>query len=222
MIINMRTYTKFLFIMLLSILPLCGFAQSVGDKLFAQGQQQQQIMTLAAQRKAITYFTQASKAYDSAAKKTLCQNQIKICQNTIKAAPWKKHIIHKDGEKATHEKEQQEAKVVENVDTTELSISASALELKAKGEANTITVNCNRKDWKVTTSDNWITYTINDDKLTVIAAANDEDNQRTGKVTVSCGKAKAELLITQKTRITAKSLVKGVSGFFGGSKKKKE
>ena len=71
-------------------------AQSAGDRLFKQGQELQMKQNERSQNQAIAKFTAAKKAYDSADKKSMCDNQIKICKSNIttirKNATTKKNI----------------------------------------------------------------------------------------------------------------------------------
>ena len=60
-------------------------AQSNGDKLFMEGQKLQQTRTIAAQNQAIKKFKAAKVVYTAAEKKTMCDNQIAICNSNIAA-----------------------------------------------------------------------------------------------------------------------------------------
>lgn len=210
----MKRFVIFILLFFAIILPQYVCAQTAGDKLFAQGQNQQKIMNLAAQKKAIGLFSKAKIAYDSTDKKAMCDNQIKVCNNIIKAAPWKKKtvVVH---EKVVMADGSIKEVSTEDKDATELTLSVSALECKAKGESNTITVNCNRNNWKIETPCDWITYTCNGDKLTIITTKNNENDTRNGIVKVTCGSATAELLVSQKSRATIGKGIKNVGKFVG-------
>ena len=60
-----------------------GAQKSAADKFYAQGQACMQTMTVQAQKSAISYFSKARVAYDSADKKKQCDAQIAVCRSII-------------------------------------------------------------------------------------------------------------------------------------------
>ncbi len=68
----------------LMFFTLSVLAQSNGDQLFLQGQQYQQEKTISSQEKAIKAFKAAKIIYTNQASKQMCDNQISLCQKTIK------------------------------------------------------------------------------------------------------------------------------------------
>ena len=78
----MRIVLKLCMIVALFLCTMGGYAQSVGDRLFAQGQKLQMVQTVKSQNLAISKFIAAQKAYDSSAKKSMCNNQIAICRKS--------------------------------------------------------------------------------------------------------------------------------------------
>lgn len=88
----MRIVLKLCMIVALFLCTMGGYAQSVGDRLFAQGQKLQMVQTVKSQNLAISKFIAAQKAYDSSAKKSMCDNQIAICRSNIKTLNQKQTI----------------------------------------------------------------------------------------------------------------------------------
>lgn len=58
-------------------------AQKAADNLYNQGLKLQSVMTVKSQKQAITKFTNAKKLYDSADKKTQCDNSIEVSRKII-------------------------------------------------------------------------------------------------------------------------------------------
>lgn len=78
--------TKRFYFFIITLLVVCStaFAQkSAADKFYTQGVACMKAMTIASQQKAIGFFSKAKVAYDSQAKKSLCDNQISVCRNII-------------------------------------------------------------------------------------------------------------------------------------------
>jgi hypothetical protein len=80
---NVKKILKIMLGMALMILPLSVTAQTNGDKLFLEGQQLQKVLTIDSQNQAIKKFQSAKVVYTTADKKTMCDNQITICNNNI-------------------------------------------------------------------------------------------------------------------------------------------
>ena len=79
----MKYMVRLYIIILVMCFPIGINAQSAGDRLFKQGQELQMKQNERSQNQAIAKFTAAKKAYDSADKKSMCDNQIKICKMEI-------------------------------------------------------------------------------------------------------------------------------------------
>ena len=60
----MRFILKLLMVVVFSLSAMGSYAQSIGDKLFAQGQKLQMVQTVKSQKQAISKFIAAQKAYD--------------------------------------------------------------------------------------------------------------------------------------------------------------
>lgn len=207
----MKVIIRFLLTVLISVLSLQVNAQTAGDRLFAQGQKLQLKQTVSSQKQAIAKFSAAKKAYDSATKKAMCDNQIAICRSNIKLISQKKKrtvttkqtvVIEKAGTSVPPE-------VVK--DPVKLSLSVSSMEFKSSGKKSNnheVVVNCNYDDWTYTYP-TWVDVTKNGNKLTVTADPNKTEEERSGVLTVRCYDEKAELMIYQKKPFKLKSLIGG-------------
>lgn len=112
-------------------------AQSNGDKLFMEGQKLQQTQTIASQNQAIKKFQAAKVIYATADKKTMCDNQIAICNNNIASL--------KRGTKSVSKKQEQ---TVATEPVNELSLSRNRLEFDGdKAGAFNVAVNASSLDW---------------------------------------------------------------------------
>ena len=216
----MRNFFRFTVVVLFALIALNVNAQSAGDRLFAQGQKYQMTQTEKSQNLAIAKFRSASKAYDSATKKAMCNNQITICQNnikTIRAKAANGGKRHKEKVKKTEEVEEKESQQADpEREPVKLSLSVSSVEFKAAGKKNDnheVTVNCNYDDWTYTLPD-WVQAIKNGNRLLLTASPNDTESERSGTLTVTCDDTKAELMIYQKSKFSIKSI-------FGGKKNKK-
>ena len=193
------------------------YAQSIGDKLFAQGQKLQMVQTVKSQNLAISKFIAAQKAYDSSAKKNMCDNQIAICRNNIKTLSQKQTVrnskVRKPNNVIVEDDSLALAPKVER-DPVNLYLSVSYIEFKASGKANDkheVVVNCNYDSWEFSCPE-WVQSAKNGNTLILIASANSTSEDRSGKLTVTCYDKTAELVIYQKSKFSIKSIF--------GSKKK--
>lgn len=206
----MKYFIKFILFFGLILMSQNILAQNAGDKLFAQGQKLQMTQTVQAQKQAITKFVSARKAYDSASKKTMCDNQISICRNNIKTIT-QKAKVQKKTVVVNHSQETFEEKTPEKKrDPVKLSLSVSYLEFKAAGKVSDnyeVVVSCNYEDWKYECPE-WIHVSQNDNRLVVTADPNKTNGERSGLLIVFCQSEKAELRISQKCNFF-KSLIKG-------------
>lgn len=196
----------FLFLSVLAV-TVTVQAQTAGDKLFSQGQKLQMIQTPDSQKKAIKKFEAAKKAYDSREKQAMCDNQIKICKNTIHrisptppTPPTPDEVVVKKEEDVKPQKKE----------PVTLSLSVSSVEFKSsgkKGDNHEVTVNCNYDTWTYSYPD-WISVTKNGNILTLTASANKTGEERSAVLVVECDGTKAELLLYQKNKFNLKSLIK--------------
>lgn len=213
----MRFILKLLMVVVFSLCTMGSYAQSIGDKLFAQGQKLQMVQTVKSQNLAISKFIAAQKAYDSSAKKNMCDNQIAICRNNIKTLSQKQTVrnskVRKPNNVIVEDDSLALAPKVER-DPVNLYLSVSYIEFKASGKANDkheVVVNCNYDSWEFSCPE-WVQSAKNGNTLILIASANSTSEDRSGKLTVTCYDKTAELVIYQKSKFSIKSIF--------GSKKK--
>lgn len=213
----MRFILKLLMVVVFSLCAMGSYAQSIGDKLFAQGQKLQMVQTVKSQNLAISKFIAAQKAYDSSAKKNMCDNQIAICRNNIKTLSQKQTVrnskVRKPKNVIVEDDSLALAPKVER-DPVNLYLSVSYIEFKASGKANDkheVVVNCNYDSWEFSCPE-WVQSAKNGNTLILIASANSTSEDRSGKLTVTCYDKTAELVIYQKSKFSIKSIF--------GSKKK--
>ena len=211
----MKYIVRLYIIILVMCFPIGINAQSAGDRLFKQGQELQMKQTEKSQNLAIAKFTAAKKAYDSADKKNMCDNQIKICKSNIttirKNATAKKNI-----NPVVKEEEAKEPDPLPKMDPVTLSLSVSTIEFKSSGKKDDnhqVTVNCNYDNWTYKCPE-WINVTKNGDILTLTASTNETGEERSSVFIVECNGTKAELMVYQKAKFSLKSIL--------GSKKKKK
>ena len=213
----MRFILKLLMVVVFSLSAMGSYAQSIGDKLFAQGQKLQMVQTVKSQNQAIRKFIAAQKAYDSKAKKNMCDNQIAICKSNIKTLSQKQTVRKPKVRKSKNViVEDDRAEMVPKIERepVNLYLSVSYIEFKAAGKVSDkheVVVNCNYNDWKLSCPE-WVHVAKNGNTLILTASANSTSEERSCKLTVTCYDKTAELVIYQKSKFSIKSIF--------GSKKK--
>lgn len=213
----MRFILKLLMVVVFSLSAMGSYAQSIGDKLFAQGQKLQIVQTVKSQKQAISKFIAAQKAYDSKAKKNMCDNQIAICKGNIKTLSQKQTVRKPKVRKSKNViVEDDRAEMVPKIERepVNLYLSVSYIEFKAAGKVSDkheVVVNCNYNDWKLSCPE-WVHVAKNGNTLILTASANSTSEERSCKLTVTCYDKTAELVIYQKSKFSIKSIF--------GSKKK--
>ena len=213
----MRFILKLLMVVVFSLSAMGSYAQSIGDKLFAQGQKLQMVQTVKSQKQAISKFIAAQKAYDSKAKKNMCDNQIAICKGNIKTLSQKQTVRKPKVRKSKNViVEDDRAEMVPKIERepVNLYLSVSYIEFKAAGKVSDkheVVVNCNYNDWKLSCPE-WVHVAKNGNTLILTASANSTSEERSCKLTVTCYDKTAELVIYQKSKLSIKSIF--------GSKKK--
>ena len=213
----MRFILKLLMVVVFSLSAMGSYAQSIGDKLFAQGQKLQMVQTVKSQKQAISKFIAAQKAYDSKAKKNMCDNQIAICKGNIKTLSQKQPVRKPKVRKSKNViVEDDRAEMVPKIERepVNLYLSVSYIEFKAAGKVSDkheVVVNCNYNDWKLSCPE-WVHVAKNGNTLILTASANSTSEERSCKLTVTCYDKTAELVIYQKSKFSIKSIF--------GSKKK--
>jgi hypothetical protein len=213
----MRFILKLLMVVVFSLSAMGSYAQSIGDKLFAQGQKLQMVQTVKSQNQAIRKFIAAQKAYDSKAKKNMCDNQIAICKGNIKTLSQKQTVRKPKVRKSKNViVEDNSVEMVPKIERepVNLYLSVSYIEFKAAGKVSDkheVVVNCNYNDWKLSCPE-WVHVAKNGNTLILTASANSTSEERSCKLTVTCYDKTAELVIYQKSKFSIKSIF--------GSKKK--
>ena len=214
----MKLILKLLMVVVFSLSAMGSYAQSIGDKLFAQGQKLQMVQTVKSQNQAISKFIAAQKAYDSKAKKNMCDNQIAICKSNIKTLSQKQTVRKPKVRKPKNVVVEDDSVVVApkkiEREPVNLYLSVSYIEFKAAGKVNDkheVVVNCNYDDWELSCPE-WVHAAKNGNTLILTASANSTSEERSGKLTVTCYDKTAELVIYQKSKFSIKSIF--------GSKKK--
>ena len=213
----MKLILKLLMVVAFSLSAMGSYAQSIGDKLFAQGQKLQMVQTVKSQNQAIRKFIAAQKAYDSKAKKNMCDNQIAICKGNIKTLSQKQTVRKPKVRKSKNViVEDDRAEMVPKIERepVNLYLSVSYIEFKAAGKVSDkheVVVNCNYNDWKLSCPE-WVHVAKNGNTLILTASANSTSEERSCKLTVTCYDKTAELVIYQKSKFSIKSIF--------GSKKK--
>ena len=189
-------------VVMFSLGAMGSYAQSIGDKLFAQGQKLQMVQTVKSQNQAISKFIAAQKAYDSKAKKNMCDNQIAICKSNIKTLSQKQTVrkpkVRKPKNVVVENDSVAVAPKIER-EPVNLYLSVSYIEFKAAGKVNDkheVVVNCNYDDWELSCPE-WVHAAKNGNTLILTASANSTSEDRSGKLTVTCYDKTAELVIYQ-------------------------
>ena len=166
--------------------------------------------TVNAQNLAIAKFKAARKAYDSADKKIMCDNQIKICENNKKTLR-KKTVTKKEVVENKGKDEEEPISEIPKDAPVNLSLSVSSIEFKYSGKKSDnhqVTVNCNYDSWTYQCPE-WLSVTKNGNVLTLTALANDTGSERSAVFLVECKGTKAELMVYQKAKFSLKNLIKG-------------
>jgi len=200
----MDKFLKFLMAVVMLLLPLMIKAQSSCDALFQEGQKLQQTMTVVAQNKAIALFEKAKACYDSAERKSICDQQIRTCRAIIQrlgsngssANRNRKHVEETDT--TAPKPKVEEPKKPERTDI-QLNAGKDNIEFKGKGgQVLTVKIKCNYDDWEVIEQPEWVTITSGANAIMVAADENDTDDKRTGFIKIACGDKTATIFVSQK------------------------
>lgn len=194
---------RFVILLLLSFLTIGNlvFAQNTNtaEKLYSQGVTYMKTMTVASQNKAIASFQKAKVAFDSKAKKDLCDEQITACNNIIKKLKSPKPTPTPST--IPQSADTLKADTVTTVATTQVKISVNPSEIlfSAKGgKYEEVSVECSNGEWKVDSCPEWISYTSSSTKILLKADKHkDKKNERAGIVTIKAGAVKAEVIVKQ-------------------------
>lgn len=200
----MDKFLKLLMAAVMLLLPLMLKAQSSCDALFQEGQKLQQTMTVVAQNKAIALFQKAKACYDSAERKSICDQQIRTCRAIIQrlgsgsstANRNRKHVEETD---TTAPKPKVEEPKKPERNDIQLSAGKNKIEFKGKGgQVLTVKIKCNYDDWEVVEQPEWVTITMGPNAIMVSADENDTDEKRDGFIKIACGDESISIFVSQK------------------------
>lgn len=222
---KVEKYFKMLVCFVMLCLSTGIMAQSNGDKLFLEGQQLQKVQTVTSQNAAVKKFRAAKIVYTAVENKTMCDNQIVICNNNIR-------VLREKAAEKTRDKEVKdkaaEADSIQNVvvlkkrtDVT-LSLSVSRLDFKYKpkdGAMQSVDVTCNYPDWEIASNPEWTTVYLASDKFSVEVDENTTEEERSGVIKVQCDDKVVDLVVNQEKKSTVNKLVGKMGGLFKKSKK---
>lgn len=218
-VMSLVKFCRMLVFVLMLCVPAGMVAQSNGDKLFMEGQQLQQVQTIASQNAAIKKFRAAKVVYTTAEKKKICDNQIAICNNNIRAIRAKSSSG--SGSQNTTQSGTTVTSKKETHKNVELSLSETRLDFKSKpkeGATQSVEVECNYDDWEIASNPEWVTVYLSEKKFTVEAEENTGEEDRSGVIVVKCGDKEVNLVVNQDKRKGVEKVMDKVGGFF---KKKK-
>lgn len=218
-VMSLVKFCRMLVFVLMLCVPAGMVAQSNGDKLFMEGQQLQQVQTIASQNAAIKKFRAAKVVYTTAEKKKICDNQIAICNNNIRAIRAKSSSG--SGSQNTTQSGTTVISKKETHKNVELSLSETRLDFKSKpkeGATQSVEVECNYDDWEIASNPEWVTVYLSEKKFTVEAEENTGEEDRSGVIVVKCGDKEVNLVVNQDKRKGVEKVMDKVGGFF---KKKK-
>ena len=196
------------------------YAQNAADQLFMQGQNFASVMKINSQKSAILKFKAAKVKYMTADKKKMCDNQIAICNQTIKKLrkPASHHVVKETNEPAVQPK----VKEVKRNDIA-LAISPNRLDYAynpKEGATQSVEVDCNYNDWKVDNNVDWITVYTAEKKFSVEVAENTTEEERSGVVKITCGDKTVDLVVNQAKPTQLGKFKDAVGGLFKKKKKK--
>lgn len=194
---------RIIIVLVAALMTFSVSAQSSCEKLYSSGVKLQQTMTVAAQKKAITYFEKAKVCYDSKAKKDLCDQQIKSCKNIIaQLAKKEKQPVASESSKK-EEGSLSEIPITSQSEQTkkdvQLSTDCTYLKFKGKGgEFKKAKIICNYSDWKIAEKPDWVKCSKNEDEVVVECEKNTKKDERSGSIIIECGDKNITITIIQE------------------------
>lgn len=198
-----HVFVKLFLIMSMLITTISISGQTACDRLFSSGVKCQQTMTVKSQKQAIAYFKKAKACYDSSAKKNLCDQQIKACQNIINQLSKKSSGSSSTKPKTKSEDEDKPTPVKQQEKKRDIKLSLNELYVKFKGkgdEYKTVRIECNYNDWEVSDCPSWIKCKKNSDDAILISVERNpsKKEERVGNITIKCGDKTATLTVIQE------------------------
>ena len=221
---------KFLLLIVSLFLALSVRAQSQADKLFMEGQQLQKTMTVASQNAAIKKFNAAKVIYTTAAKKKMCSNQIAICMDNKRrlskpSSPSSASSSKPKAKKSNETDDVRKETVAAVVKEREVNLALSEVRLDFKcnpkeGYTQSVEVDCNYDDWEIKSKPEWTTVYTTTNKFSVEVDENETEEDRSGIITVKCGKKEVVLVVNQDKANTFDKIKGKIGGIFKKKKKK--
>lgn len=221
---NNKNLIRFILFLFLSICPVAGFSQANADKLFNAGQELQKVETVKSQKEAIQKYEAAKVLYATDAKKQLCDNQIAMCNNTIKRLSKKTTKKEDSADPKPSKDSESAAPQIEKRDpVAEISLSQTRLDFKYKPKDNykpSVEVKCNYPDWSVASKPEWIKVYTSENSISIEVDINEGEEDRSGIIRIVCDEATAELIINQDKAKFASKVVDGGKDLFKKKKNK--
>lgn len=194
---------KLLSLVVMLFVAIPSNAQSDADKLFLAGQELQKVMKVNSQRQAIKKFQSARAIYATAEKKTMCDNQIAICNKNIKSitpAPT--------------------SKTSTKTETKKFELSQDLVEFDGErmGSANVV-VEASTMEWNFEVTDNGtesfakVTRSSDAKSIDIVVEANTKTIGREQIVNVNYGNDKKAITIRQDGKLVTLSTSKNVLEF---------
>lgn len=206
------------FISALALSVSLALAQSSGDKLYNQGLQLQKTMTYSAQNQAIAKFRSAKKLYDSAAKKSQCDQAIAVSQNIIKN-------LGPGSNSGNYNKKKDKNDIHQSQVDPALEISPADFSLSDNHQSIQVKVATNQKDWSVSPvndgSELFATAHINGNNINIDIKQNFTYEKRIQKFLVTTKGIIKEITITQSGKYAQLNVSEGVLNFKPSGNKKK-
>ena len=178
-------------------------AQQAADKLYNEGLKLQKTMTVKAQNQAISKFNSAKQMYDSAAKKSQCDNSIAVSRQIISDLSGKSKSDGKSKGSKSNKSDNSNSGPTPQKAAPTLDVSTNYFELPL--DAKTLTVNV------VTNQDSWEASTVacadgssflrversGSNEIRIIVPKNYSAGDRTQKVMVSAGGIHKDITVVQ-------------------------
>lgn len=205
----------FLLIMCVACACQAGYAQqaaSAADKLYAQGVTYMKTLTVPMQRKAIAAFGKAKVAYDSKAKKDLCDEQIAVCNGIIRKLTASEQSAQSTVSVGVDNGAVKEV-ATENVEITaiseeaEISVHPTTIQFTPKCKKYVeVSVRCSGEGWKIVSCPEWISCITSSNTILMKAEKNNGNTERAGFVTIAYGNKKVDIVVRQSVLLIKKVL----------------
>lgn len=176
-----------------------------GDKFFGQGKSLQKTMTIAAQNNAISMFTKAKAAYDSAQERAKCDKAIAQCRSNIKKIQDKESKPKPDaGNKPTITKPKENTPPPPPPVEPKLEVGPDRYTVPNGEKSLAINITTNQNDWSINAvrnrdGESFLDVKKKDHRSAVIdIPVNLGSTKRVQEVTVTAGPLTRTITITQE------------------------